>query len=220
MSNNAPLVTIDPSGEVPVWLERRFKKQGYKAWRSLFVTAMHWRTVMDNWYYERGPTPFTFTGIRDPRNADIAANPGFVKLLNCWLAKTVGGATVPTGRWRVDPASIQWQYTYDPHDAAGGAAAYDSSTHFLGSYTARLKMLTAAPAPGRLCDIDVEVYNLSGWTSATRVPGRFRGIFGASLFTNHPRGGARYWPSTGGNYEQYYKFTVTGVPCCPTCVLP
>ena len=183
---NQPTLLQDPSGNVPIWLEQRFKDEGYHFWRANYVTAPQWQTMLDNWYYELPPNPIRIIGLADRRNTDIATNQGFIKLRNCWLAKTVSGAKVPVGRWIVDAVGVTWEYTYDPAEAAGGALAFTSATHFLGSYRADFTLLTPGPAPGKLCDIDVRVTNTSGWTSATRIPGRFRWIFGSSLFkTTH-----------------------------------
>jgi len=79
---------------------------------------------------------------------------------------------------------------------------------------------------GRIHKYQIDVNNMSGWTSGTRIPGWAQtmrsfvlGIDGTSLFYNHPRGGARYKPSTGGNLDQHYSF-VTAESSCAECVLP
>src|SRR5690606_16212732 len=67
-------------------IEYSFKVTGFHFWRNFMVTAPHWQDVMDDWFYERFRSR-TYRGISDPRNADIAANVGFKKLLACWIAK-------------------------------------------------------------------------------------------------------------------------------------
>jgi hypothetical protein len=226
----------------PPWItaqrERLYKFTGYAAWRQYLVTAAHWREVMDNWYYEQGPNPAIYRGISDPRNADIDKHAGFVKLLKCWFATKLYAAVVPPGPWAVGANSFTWRFAYNPTSAAGGTASYNSTGNFLGSYTAYILSPPAQehgtgacpwcnnPKKG-MCSVTVKVKNRSSWTSATRLPVRFRPLNGGkvSLFKSHPRKGARYTPSTGGNLDQEYIFTTTPIPCSrtkrmPACVLP
>ena len=182
---------------------------------------------MDDWYYETGPNPRTYVGISDPRNTDIAGNAGFVKLLNCWVAKR-RGVRVPTGPWEVATWGFRWKYEYDFSSAAGGTAAYTPATHFLGSYKANVRDLGRVnPTGGTMHKYQIDISNFSGWTSGTRLPGfaqRMRsvilGINGTSLFYDHPRNGARYTPSRGGTMQNNYSFVVTADACSATCDLP
>ncbi|MCX8154903.1 MAG: RHS repeat-associated core domain-containing protein [Verrucomicrobiae bacterium] len=224
---NDPIQNVDSLGMIPIWMERLFKWAGYQFWRNFVVTAPHWQTVMDDWYYETGPDPRTYIGISDPRNADIAGNAGFVKLLNCWIAKR-RGVQVPAGSWGVAPWGFRWVYAYDFSSAAGGIAAYTPATHFLGSYRASVRDLGRVdPTGGTMHKYQIDISNVSGWTSGTRLPGWaaymrriILGIDGTSLFYDHPRGRARYTPSTGGTMQNNYSFVTTGDACNATCVLP
>jgi RHS repeat-associated protein len=224
---NDPIQNVDSLGMIPVWIERLFKEAGYQFWREFVIGAPHWQAVMDDWYYETGPDPRTYVGISDPRNADIAGNAGFVKLLNCWVAKR-RGVRVPSGPWEVATWGFRWKYVYDFSSAAGGTAAYTPATQFLGSYKANVRDLGRVdPTGGTIHKYQIDISNVSGWTSGTRLPGwaqRMRsvilGIDGTSLFYDHPRGGARYTPSRGGNLRNNYSFVVTADACNATCVLP
>jgi len=224
---NDPVQNVDSLGMIPIWMEKTFKEAGYQFWREFVIAAPQWQIVMDDWYYETRQNPRTYVGISDPRNADIAVNGGFVKLLNCWIAKR-RGASVPSGPWEVTARGIGWDYAYDFSSAAGGTAAYTPATQFLGSYRASVRDLGRVdPLAGTTHKYQIEIVNSSGWTSGTRLPGfaeRMRstifGIDGTSLFYDHPRGGARYTPSRGGTLGNNYSFQVTGDACHATCLLP
>ena len=219
---NDPVDVIDNLGLIPVWLEQTAKEVGFQAFRALAVTASQWRDVMDAWYYETGPHPVTYTGISDSRNSDIASNPGFRKLLTCWIAQK-RGESVPSGAWKVDKTGIQWIYTYSRYNAAGGFEAYRSETEFLGTYAANVTALGSSS--GGKCRYKIHAWNTSGWTSGTRLPGfvadalRSLGWSGTSIFYNHRRGAGPYTPSRGGNLDQNYDFE-TEADCCAKCVLP
>ena len=124
----------------------------------------------------------------------------------------------------METGGVQWIYTYGRFDAAGGFAAYRSETALLGSYSANITALGAASTPGR-CRYQVNAWNRSGWTSGTRLPhfvaGALRklGWSGTSIFYDHPRGGARYAPSRGGNLDQKFNFEMEA-DCCAKCILP
>src|SRR5262249_4130187 len=152
----SPTSAVDPSGTLFGFFERSLKAQGFLFWRTFVVTSPHWRDLLEAWYFETGPNPVILAGIADPRNADIAANIGFQRLLTCWFARNLSGAAVPPGRWVVDAAGFQWQYAYDFRSAAGGPAAYTPTPNFLGSYRANISLLRRRPG---LCDVSVTVLN-------------------------------------------------------------
>ena len=137
---------------------------------------------------------------------------------------------------------VYWHYAYPSKGGmpAGGLAAYDSATHFLGSYGGTLTLLSGTPGKEGKCLYPVVIHNTSGWTSGTRLPGfaqtlaetikkktpAWVGISGwntMSLFKNHARGRYDLYPlsgkSKGGNYDQVYRFTYEA-DCCAKCVLP
>jgi hypothetical protein len=186
---------------------------------TVFLGSNRWQLLMDDWYWEIGLNPRIFTGISNGYNRDIAKNVGFKKLVRCWLALVNNGAKIPKGRWRVNALGIQWQYTLNRNQAAGGIAAFTPATEFLGTYSATLTVVKNANGK---CDVTVAAWNISGWTSATRIPGRFKKYFGKSIFKNHARGagGPWPWPSRGGNMTQFYNFVLKDQECCPKCVLP
>jgi len=217
---SSPTNVLDPTGTIPIWLEKWAKKYGYIAWRTFMVRAPHWRVVMDQWYWEIPPDSMTYTGIGDPRNMDIARNAGFQKLLRCWIARKYCGTRVPTSMfWWVRDSGFFWRYYYGFGNTAGGWAAYNSTTHFLGSYTAGLTEVARADCK---IDIRVRIDNISGWTSATRLPNFAKKRLGGliSVFQDHPRGGARYSPSTGGDFPQTYLFVLRREPIENVCILP
>jgi hypothetical protein len=214
----------DYLGMVPVWIEKHFKHLGFLAWRKLMVTSPHWKTLMNDWYYERGRQTRTISGISNPCNADISTNVGFTKLLDCWISKKNGG-TVPKGRWSVDDGGFSWQYTYRRTPAAGGWAAFRPETEFLGSYDVIVKKKDTPPSSTGKCKYEISITNTSHWASATRLPDfivkaiKRLGYSVPSLFSSHKRGAGRYKPSKGGDMVQIYKFT-TEADCCAKCVLP
>ena len=217
---NNPINLWDHLGNCPVEVERAAKWAGYKFWKTTFLHKANWKLLVDKWFYEIGKADVTFTGLSNSYNKDIANNIGFKKLLKCWIAKQ-NGHSVPTGKgWIIGTSNFLWRYRYNPFEAAGGLAAYQSETHFLGSYYAYVTNKTPSKKSGK-CKYAIRVENTSGWTSATRLPGfvsKF-GITSPSIWTNHRRGAARYSPSTGGTMKQHYKFTVEE-DCCAKCKLP
>lgn len=223
---NSPVNEVDPLG---LTLADDFKYIGYRFWRWAFVTKPEWQEVMDDWYYETGPNPAYFIGDSDPRNVGIANNTGFQHLLNCWIAKRRGEQVPQSSEWEVRDDGFYWHYGYwgflGLNTSAGGAAAYDSATHLLGSYNAKL---TYVGSDGSQDTVRVEVYNRSGWVSGTRTEGipligwliRHFGSGAVSMFENHERGAGPESPSSrGGNLDQYYIFTVKADHCAK-CVLP
>ncbi|MDR3564042.1 MAG: RHS repeat-associated core domain-containing protein [Negativicutes bacterium] len=223
---NSPQNQID---ELGLTISDAFKDWGYHFWRDNFVTAPEWREVMDDWYYERGPNPAYFVGNSDRRNAWIAINTGFRHLLNCWVAAQRGDAIPQSSEWTVRKDGFWWHYGYwgflGVGNSAGGSAAYDSATHFLGSYDAKVSL---ASSDGKTDTLAIDVYNRSHWVSGTRTEGiplvgaiiKKFGQGAVSLLSDHERGMGPEKPSSrGGNMDQHYIFTIK-VPHCAKCVLP
>jgi hypothetical protein len=224
---NNPVMMVDPSG-LSVYkpnsaCSREFflKYQGYNFWNTVMITDPAWRKMMDDWFWESGPSPIYVNSQTDPLNISIRANVGFQKLLQCWVAQNYLKTIVPSGkkhRWVIGSKGFTWEYAYDESEAAGGAAAYDSATQFLGSYDA-----TVHPKKVVGCKllVDVKVSNLSHWESATRIPSRYGGGY---IWPDYPRGGwsctTKYgYHSIGGNWWNFYRFHVY-VDLKQKCELP
>ncbi len=222
--SNDPVNAIDPTGMLidPCPIERRLKQAFYKIVRANFLTDDVWGPLFDDWFKEQGPDPRLFDGLADEHNKQIAKNIGFKKLLQCWFAYLRNGpGAVPAGRWVVDKNGFSWQYTFDPLDAAGSLLAFTDATNFLGSYTAKVTILSD-DCP--ICDIRIEINNKTGWDSATGIPGRMAKYLKrlgintnaagrSSVWPSHPRGSRRCPPSTGGNFTQIYTFEMKNVEC-------
>ena len=241
---NDPSCNIDVQGCYPQWINEIVKEIGYRAWKSVMLSGSAWEEMIDNWYYERGPKHFV---DGDPRVEDIKNNIGFAKLVNCSVAAKAGvdvskellkcsSATVAT------PNRFYWHYAYPGagKPAAGRLAAYDSAANFLGSFGGGLLLIAGEPGKPGKCKYKVTIKNVSGWTSATRLPG-FASKIGVemkthlpawiglsrwdpvSLFKNHGRSRHDLYPisgrSKGGNYEQTYHF-IYEADCCAKCELP
>lgn len=86
-------------------IETQFKLQGYRFWRSRFIRATHWRRILDDWYFERGPPVQTFAGLTDRKNRDIVLNTGFSLLYNPWAR----GFRGTDSKSLVHGSSIQWR---------------------------------------------------------------------------------------------------------------
>jgi RHS repeat-associated protein len=223
---NSPVNEVDGLG---LTVTDDFKYYGYRFWRHFFVKAEHWRTVMDNWYYETGPDAPYFIGSSDPRNIDIMNNSGFQHLLNCWVAKRRGDTVPASSEWEVRDDGFWWHYGYwgflGLGNSAGGSAAYTSATHFLGSYDTKI---TYAGTDGSQDTLLIDVYNNSHWVSGTRTEGipfvgwliKKFGSGAVSLISDHPRRAGPESPSSrGGDMPQHYIFVVHADHCAK-CVLP
>lgn len=220
---NDPTDKLDFLG---MFSEALVKQMGFDFWRTHMIKSSHWREVMDAWYYEnKFPDVVWFRGMTDPRNQDIASNIGFTKLLECWMAQK-NGKNAPTGRsWKVESNGFYWHYDFNRNNSAGGFAAYRDETEFLGSYYANVTS-SGQKSPNGKCVVDVDIFNISGWTSGTRLPSPVKntasklGItLGTSLYPSHPRRMGPYFPSRGGDLDQHYVFKAM-VDCCAKCSLP
>lgn len=194
---------VSPSG---CTLETMLKVTGYSIWRQRYIRTQPWREVLDAWFFETGPNPVTYSGRSDPRNVSIIANTGFQDLFHRWIAGE--RAELPDGSWLRDEG-FQWRYELPPESSPGGGAAYDSATHFLGTYQAYI----------RRADTNtwrVAIRNKSHWESGTRLPDdvvtALRVIAPSmsfnSLWRDHERGQGPCPPSTGGDLHQVYRFDI------------
>ena len=222
------------------------KEAGYRFWRANFVTDEHWRVLMDEWYNETVLVQKEIKG-NDYLNKSIMSNTGFVKLVNCSVAAQ-GGSDISKEIAKCSPSTSAtkdgfcWHYAYPGvgNPAAEGISAYDSATHFLGSYTGKLRLLNGIPGQRGICKYEVTINNTSGWTSGTRLPGFAANAVRklqswlpefmvpsnwdpVSLFKDHRQGRNDLYPisgkSKGGNYRQEFKFEYE-TDCCAQCQLP
>ncbi len=223
---NNPVNGVDPSGlQVfdPCAVENALKNAFYKLVRNnVFPGDNVWGPLLDDWYNEAGTDPRSFDGLDDPHNKQISQNLGFKKLLQCWFAFHRRGAAAlppPPNRWSVTPGGFTWEYTLNPFEAAGGPLAFNPVTNFMGGYTATVTMLQD-DCP--LCDVRIQISNVTSWFSATRIPGRWQKFLaslgltsanGKSVWPSHLRGRGPCKPSTGGNFTQIYTFDLKGVEC-------
>ena len=141
-----------------------------------------------------------YTGLSDPRNADIFANAGFVNLLGRWL----NGERRPLGDGSMlENSGFQWSYQLPFANSPGGVDAYDNATQFLGTYYATL-------IRGSDGSVNVRVENWSHWQSGTRLPNDCAEAYGASaLLSDHDRDqGICAGQGVGGNLLQLYKFNI------------
>lgn len=106
-----------------------------ESYKQRYVHEQHWRDVMDAWFCELGPNPATYSGLGDPRNRSIAHDAGFIELFLRWV--NGARATLSDGS-RIHAGGFRWRYELPVSNTPGGAAAYDSATHFLGTYDAGL----------------------------------------------------------------------------------
>jgi len=205
---------VVPGGPYPTQNERQRKLDMYRTARYFHLQKKHWREMLDNWYCENAKSPITVWGIEEECNKDIADNSGFLELLEAWVAKKYCNTELREsgGYWSVDDQGFFWRY-YWPIYHAGGGAAYEDATDFLGSYTASLSVTGKEDCK---LDIDVVIYNKTGWESACRTLGFIGSICD---YSDHKQREGPYNPSRGGDFEQYYIFGIEGIPIKPTCSL-
>ena len=174
------------------------------------------------WFWEAGPDPLIVVGAADPRNIDISSNPGFKKLLDCWIVgwNAADWSGLPqSSHWSINGLSFWWHYALDRWNAAGGFSAFRPEIEFLGSYWAYVT--PAGSYRTGKCAFNITMKNTSRWSSGTGLPGIIQRVSGgrASVFPDHARRAGPYKPSTGGNWDQQYQFVATA-DCCPKCTLP
>jgi hypothetical protein len=242
LTDPVALKTIDPCELMFFQME-----QFYKIVSSLFVNDNVWKPLLDNWYYERGPkSGVDFLG-NTPQNQAIVDNVGFRRLLACWFVAKHGNNVPesPTDAWIIGDGGFHWGFRWNQSESAGGPAAYDAATNFLGSYDVEITMLNDH-CP--FCDVSITVKNTTSWDSATGIPksvstkllneylgfpalnalfnlpvneaGRMS-MFPSHLMNQGPCSGK--FPSRGGDYTQKYIFALYKIPCSgdpKTCILP
>jgi hypothetical protein len=81
-----------------------------------------WGTLMADWLWERGPVTATFTGATEPHNSDIQADPGFKKLLKCWIAQNLNGVQAPpSSNWNISSDGFSYHESHDPRKMQGAS---------------------------------------------------------------------------------------------------
>jgi hypothetical protein len=95
--------------------ERTTKALMYRFARTFLIRDKHWRDLLDAWYYEKGPQTVVHEGFRWATCRDIALNPGFRALLECWVAKNYGcNHEVPERgtHFKITEHTFFWHYYY------------------------------------------------------------------------------------------------------------
>ena len=244
--DNNSVKMYDVIGCLPQWINEIVKKAGYEFWGSFMVGDGTWKEMLDDWYYERGSSVRQYCD-GSQQVEDIKNNVGFRKLIDCSVAAQRGD-DISRELNKCSPAtsasagSFYWHYAYPGKGkpAAGGSAAYQPVTHFLGSYGGTVTKESGGSVKPGLCRYKIRIQNTSGWTSGTRLPNFARNIGSllrnrlpawvgvsnwdpVSLFKNHERGRNDLYPisrhSKGGNFIQSYTF-ICETDCCASCELP